>query len=117
MIVGFRDPQKAALKAAKARGVKFGAANPLISPKGVPALQKARGGRIQRADNSAAEILPIIDGIRAGGITKLRHCRRFEQARRGNRKGRAVVSVHRPPDFDAGCDLTLVGERGVGKKH
>ena len=35
---------KAALKAAKARGVKLGASNPLIAAKGVPALQKARGG-------------------------------------------------------------------------
>ena len=62
---------KAALKAAKARGVKLGAANPLIAAKGVPALQKARGGQIQRADQRAAEILPIIDGIRAVGITTL----------------------------------------------
>ncbi|MDC2992997.1 recombinase family protein [bacterium] len=62
---------KAALKTAKARGVKFGAANPLIGVKGVPALQKARGGQIQRADKGAAEILPIIDGIRAVGITTL----------------------------------------------
>ena len=54
---------KAALKAAKARGVKLGAANPLIAAKGVPALQKARGGQIQRADQRAAEILPIIDGV------------------------------------------------------
>ena len=62
---------KAALKAAKARGVKLGASNPLIAAKGVPALQKARGGQIQRADKRAAEILPIIDGIRAVGITTL----------------------------------------------
>ena len=62
---------KAALKVAKARGVKLGAANPLIAAKGVPALQKARGGQIQRADQRAAEILPIIDGIRAVGITTL----------------------------------------------
>ena len=62
---------KAALKAAKARGVKLGAANPLIAAKVVPSLQKARGGQIQRADQRAAEILPIIDGIRAVGITTL----------------------------------------------
>ena len=62
---------KAALKAAKARGVKLGAENTLIAAESVPALQKARCGQIQRADKRAAEIMPIIDGVRAVGITTL----------------------------------------------
>ena len=37
--------------------------------------------------------------------------------RRGNRKGSAVISVHRTMYFDAGGVLTWVGETALGKNN
>jgi DNA invertase Pin-like site-specific DNA recombinase len=53
---------KAALAAAKARGVKLGAPDPAkASPKGIESIQR-------RADEQAAAVAPIIDDIRRSGV-------------------------------------------------
>jgi DNA invertase Pin-like site-specific DNA recombinase len=56
---------KAALAAAKARGVKLGAPDPAkASPKGIESLKR-------RADEQAAAVAPIIDDIRRSGVQTL----------------------------------------------
>lgn len=64
---------KAALQAAKAKGRRFG------NPNGARALQRAGKGNaaavgtiVAQADAHAADVRPIIEDIRAGGVTGLR---------------------------------------------
>ena len=65
---------KAALAAAKARGVRLGGdrgyrpANPPDWSKGVPAASAARA---QRADHAAHAVLPVIEALRGDGIDSL----------------------------------------------
>jgi DNA invertase Pin-like site-specific DNA recombinase len=57
---------KAALAAAKARGVRLGSPEPQKgSAKGIEAIK-------QRADQFAANVTPVIDSIRASGVSDLR---------------------------------------------
>ena len=63
---------KAALAAAKARGVKLGGDHGTIASqcrKGATASAKVRG---ERAEKRANDLLPIIEGIKANGVTSLR---------------------------------------------
>jgi len=64
---------KAALAAAKARGVKLGGDRAGIiasqNPKGVKASAKVRR---EKAQNRAADLLPVIEDIRADGASSLR---------------------------------------------
>jgi hypothetical protein len=59
-----RDLTKAGLAKAKAQGVKLG--NPKIGT-----IESGRAKRTQIANERAANILPIIDAIRAAGVTTL----------------------------------------------
>lgn len=78
---------KAALAAAKARGVKLGGARPGCGEHGRAALPAARAARSAKAEARAADLAPIIRGLQEEGITGLRPL-----ARALNERG------HRPPN-------------------
>ena len=60
------DRTKAALAAAKARGIQLGNPNPEAS------LRRARATRTRQADQFAGNAIPVIDAIKAAGVTTLR---------------------------------------------
>ena len=60
---------KAALAAAKARGVKLGWSNPKRASEQRQAARKGAMANKERAVIYAANILPVIDQIRAGGAS------------------------------------------------
>ena len=82
---------KAALAAAKARGTKLGGIRAGGLPKHECDVGRAKGRetRTANAASRAADLLPIIDGIRAAGTTSLRgiagelNCRNIPTARGG----------------------------------
>lgn len=63
----------AALKAAKARGVKLGGFRGYVpTGKGTAAsAARARAGKMAKADATAADIAPVIADLRASGVTSL----------------------------------------------
>jgi DNA invertase Pin-like site-specific DNA recombinase len=64
---------KSALQAAKARGIKLGTPRPeLISRYGEKGRQISAAARSLTAQKNAADILPVIESIKAGGITTLK---------------------------------------------
>ena len=63
------DRTKAALEAAKARGVKLGASNPAIQASLAGAKAKSAHTRKVQADQHAANVLPIIQQIAEGGAS------------------------------------------------
>jgi DNA invertase Pin-like site-specific DNA recombinase len=60
---------KAALAAAKARGVKLG--NPHVKAGDVSSLRAARRARSERADAYAADVMPYIEAARNAGCISL----------------------------------------------
>jgi DNA invertase Pin-like site-specific DNA recombinase len=70
---------KAALAAAKARGVKLG--NPQLKPGDRWAARKARQARTAAADAHAADVLPYIEAARAAGCSSLGELARALTAR------------------------------------
>ena len=63
---------KAAMAAAKARGVKFGCPNGARALRGYGGNPQARAALQKKADDHAAAVQPIIDAMRAEGITGLK---------------------------------------------
>ena len=63
------DRTKAALEAAKARGVALGAQNPVIREYLAGAAAKSAQTRANKADGHAANVLPLIQTIQARGAS------------------------------------------------
>jgi len=63
------DRTKAALAAAKARGARLGMANPQIAKHMEQAVSASVATRTGKADTFAANILPLIERLQAGGAS------------------------------------------------
>jgi DNA invertase Pin-like site-specific DNA recombinase len=63
------DRTKAALAVAKARGVRLGMANPRIAKHMDQAVSASVATRTGKADTFAANVLPLIERLQAGGAS------------------------------------------------
>jgi DNA invertase Pin-like site-specific DNA recombinase len=89
---------KAALAAAKARGVKLGWSNPERASEQRQAAKKGAAVRMVKADDFAASVLPVIRDLRSSGISlrgvaNILNERRFETARGGKWQATTVRNM------------------------